>query len=77
MTRSTERRERFFYKSEEESGLEWRLEMAGGLLEAFVARKMAEAVLVKLERGLGLILKTLKCLRRTVKKISEGQCHRS
>lgn len=77
MNRSTERREGHFYKSGVKSGLEWRLGMAGGLLEVFVARKMAETVLVKLERGLGLILKTLKCLRRIVEKISKEQCHRS
>lgn len=45
-------------------------------MEAFVARKMAETVLMELERGLGLILKTLKCLR-IVEKISKGQYHRS
>lgn len=51
MNRSAKRRERLFYKAEEKSGLERGLEMAGGLLEAFVARKVAETVLVELDRG--------------------------
>jgi hypothetical protein len=39
---------------------------------AFIAGRMAETFLVNLERGLGLILKARKCLRRTKEKLNSG-----